>query len=430
MQIGEFAILCKTKISVLRHYDRVGLLHPDYVDSFTGYRYYRGEQVEIFKMITVLKEAGFSLSEISAVLAAGGDERDLDGLFLKKKEELNALLSGLNKAKTIICGFSQEECGSVSGDGDTLVAQMDCNTPEEFDEKKHIFELWIARDGYQRISPVCFRAQKNGGYSLSASVLKLSDKLMTICEKYSDPFEDDPEVVGKWQVVGAFAVREDFFTEGCAKKYDEGKSIDILYFLPDGENYWCYRWTKGKLIIEKGGGECSVNSYTVEKVGTQRYMFVDLKAYEYRRGGSTTVLVLRQLDNIAYSKKQIERTDNIDMPFENDEKVIGEWRAVGFVWDKDEFAPDKPCSLPLIYSRIRFFDEGMVESTFSNGSVVSSRESQEWTRGFVIRKWTKSACAYEIRRLGESEYLFLEWKSGDYIYGGMKTNYYVFERKK
>ena len=159
-------------------------------------------------------------------------------------------------------------------------------------------------------------------------------------------------------------------------------------------------------------------------------MFVDLKAYEYRRGGSTTVLVLRQLDNIAYSKKQIERTDNIDMPFENDEKVIGEWRAVGFVWDKDEFAPDKPCSLPLIYSRIRFFDEGMVESTFSNGSVVSSRESQEWTRGFVIRKWTKSACAYEIRRLGESEYLFLEWKSGDYIYGGMKTNYYVFERKK
>ena len=48
MQIGEFARICKTRISVLRHYDKEGLLSPDYVDNFTGYRYYSKEQIPVF----------------------------------------------------------------------------------------------------------------------------------------------------------------------------------------------------------------------------------------------------------------------------------------------------------------------------------------------------------------------------------------------
>ena len=38
MKIGEFAKACKTRISVLRHYDELGLLRPCYVDRFTEYR--------------------------------------------------------------------------------------------------------------------------------------------------------------------------------------------------------------------------------------------------------------------------------------------------------------------------------------------------------------------------------------------------------
>ena len=48
MQIGEFAKICGTKITVLRHYDKEGLLEPDYVDAFTGYRYYSNEQIPVF----------------------------------------------------------------------------------------------------------------------------------------------------------------------------------------------------------------------------------------------------------------------------------------------------------------------------------------------------------------------------------------------
>lgn len=63
MKIGEFAKVCNTKISVLRHYDKQNLLRPIYIDKFTGYRYYSQEQISIFFRITALKEAGFTLAE-------------------------------------------------------------------------------------------------------------------------------------------------------------------------------------------------------------------------------------------------------------------------------------------------------------------------------------------------------------------------------
>ena len=45
MKIGEFAKMCGTKISVLRHYDKEKLLEPQYTDIFSGYRYYSSEQI-------------------------------------------------------------------------------------------------------------------------------------------------------------------------------------------------------------------------------------------------------------------------------------------------------------------------------------------------------------------------------------------------
>ncbi len=48
MKIGDFAKACGTKISVLRHYDKLGLLKPVYIDRFTEYRYYDSSQIAVF----------------------------------------------------------------------------------------------------------------------------------------------------------------------------------------------------------------------------------------------------------------------------------------------------------------------------------------------------------------------------------------------
>ena len=83
----------------------------------------------------------------------------------------------------------------------------------------------------------------------------------------------------------------------------------------------------------------------------------------------------------------------------------------------------------MAWKSLEFKENGEAVSVFYNGNTVSDRRAQEWTRGYFLRKWTSSACAYIIRVIEGKEYLFVEWKSGDYIYGGMDTNYYVFERE-
>ena len=77
MKIGEFAKMCGTKISVLRHYDREKLLEPQYTDKFSGYRYYSSEQILVFYRINALKKAGFSLQEIKEIISERKSNKEI-----------------------------------------------------------------------------------------------------------------------------------------------------------------------------------------------------------------------------------------------------------------------------------------------------------------------------------------------------------------
>jgi len=64
LKIGEFSRLCRVTVRALRHYEEIGLLVPEIVDSYTGYRYYGVAQLQKMQSILQLKELGFSLEEI------------------------------------------------------------------------------------------------------------------------------------------------------------------------------------------------------------------------------------------------------------------------------------------------------------------------------------------------------------------------------
>ena len=64
LKIGEFSRLCRVTVRTLRHYEEIGLLVPEIVDQFTGYRYYSIEQLQKMQSILQLKGMGFSLEEI------------------------------------------------------------------------------------------------------------------------------------------------------------------------------------------------------------------------------------------------------------------------------------------------------------------------------------------------------------------------------
>lgn len=427
MQIGEFAAVCKTKISVLRHYDAQGVLVPDYVDRFTGYRYYSADQINDFMRITALKEAGFSLAQIKDMIFRESDREKLEAAFEKKKQEYLCKLQSLSSARKGI--FGKEDFVNFVFDSDHVIARSSPVTPATFEVMCDEMEKQLGIMEYQRVSPYTLESTEEGKLVCECACVRLSDKVEEICESWSGEFVDDPSVVGKWQTVGEFACEEDFFCGKQVKGAVLYKKLRTVYFLPEGEEYWCYRWSAGKLIITHNDRDCTVNTYKTVICEGQTYMFVSLKSYAYRRGGKESVLVLRQLDNRNYTKEEITKKDNIDMPFENDNAVIGKWSACGFVYHISDFDPSEECNLLLAWKSLEFKENGEAVSVFYNGNTVSDRRAQEWTRGYFLRKWTSSACAYVIRVIEGKEYLFVEWKSGDYIYGGMDTNYYVFERE-
>ena len=51
LKIGEFSQLMQVTIKTLRHYEQKGLLIPDEVDEWTGYRYYSIEQMQKLQAI-------------------------------------------------------------------------------------------------------------------------------------------------------------------------------------------------------------------------------------------------------------------------------------------------------------------------------------------------------------------------------------------
>ena len=56
LKIGDFSKLSRVSIRMLRHYDDIGLLKPAEIDHFTGYRYYREEQLFTIGRINALKD--------------------------------------------------------------------------------------------------------------------------------------------------------------------------------------------------------------------------------------------------------------------------------------------------------------------------------------------------------------------------------------
>ena len=64
LKIGEFSKLMQVTVKTLRHYEQKGLLIPDEVDEWTGYRYYSIEQMQKLQNIRDLQRLGFSLDEI------------------------------------------------------------------------------------------------------------------------------------------------------------------------------------------------------------------------------------------------------------------------------------------------------------------------------------------------------------------------------
>lgn len=143
-------------------------------------------------------------------------------------------------------------------------------------------------------------------------------------------------------------------------------------------------------------------------------------------------IVLREVEstiqpNIHNSISENIIVDKADYPFEPDYTVLGQWISVDFVSDPLLYNPEKPFIASLSLKGVDFFDTGIIELIISENRSIYSK----WTKGLVMQNYLHehSSSRYFIASVQGKEYLFLEWKSGDYIYRNVTPAYYVFTRK-
>ncbi|MBO5968615.1 MAG: MerR family transcriptional regulator [Clostridia bacterium] len=279
--------------------------------------------------------------------------------------------------------------------------------------------------------------------TLSESIERFKEQIKTIdsiCERSIQkpvlskilllPFENDAQVVGKWQLCGKLLNENDL-------TFLEDISTDIadkeIIFMPGGAFAWKYFWTKGTLYrISPKYTFAIPNSYrTVEKNGA-RYMIVQFMSNDCIDNGEDTLMLLyRQIDNIAYTEHQIRpNIDKTDLPFVDDESVRGEWVVLDYVPTISDFNPDSQCSEKEdIYAvDINFLSRGICTRTIRSMS-GNVNYMLRYTKGFVLNDKEMTAEEYQIKSINGKDYLFVQHKSGDYFYGGVTPHWYVFERK-
>lgn len=504
-KIGELSKLCKLPVKTLRYYDSEGLLVPDMIDGFTGYRYYSAAKLADCNRIIALKELGFSLEEIRKYLIVTSAD-DVMALIDAKREELTASLEQimsqlrrLDAVKKIITEGENKMFDVVIRDSDAIhvafirkifgtkeeayveadcikkslpkqivgqrvliinyeteykesefdlaacveitgklpsdcgfeekqillsdkIATLVCNR-EELDEAYHTIGKQLDEIPAQIVGAFYEHYHEDGTVELKVPVCLLSctdDKRKG--DKIDTEFENDPEAVGAWEFVDLVPSREQFSMHN--RKYGDYENMWLkkLYFLPEGKDYWIVRgWTKSYIYTKR-----YKNHYTIENINGETLMFIEMKDYQYALcGGESVIYVFRKVDGREYTKEDIRIRDNVNYPFINDEAVLGKWKVCDFGCNMDDFDPEnRYWKNELFFKSVEFSADGKASAVYGDRAPFVL----EWTKGILLNKYAEKAEAYNICNIKGKDYMFMEWKSGDYQFGGRAPRHYVFEK--
>lgn len=232
-------------------------------------------------------------------------------------------------------------------------------------------------------------------------------------------FVNDAKVVGKWKRLGVVKTEKDFLAgnfNGNNRVFDIFKEI---YFLPHGQEYWVFGWTKGKLFVKD-------IAYNYKLVDGKMLIYI---ADKYS-GNVDDILVYEQVDNLAHKEEDIIKNDDINMPFVYDKNIVGLWNTVDFVDAKHTSKFKTDVTKEFYVKRVIADEDGKFSYILGDKNVVDDRAS--WTKGYVLETNGKysTASKYKIVKKQGETFMILEWKSGDYSYGGFVAGCYVFKKVK
>jgi DNA-binding transcriptional MerR regulator len=91
--IGDFARHGRVSVRMLRHYDAIGLLRPAKVDPASSYRFYEASQLARLNRIIALKDLGFTLEQVRAILDEQVSAGELRGMLRLRQAELQSQIA-------------------------------------------------------------------------------------------------------------------------------------------------------------------------------------------------------------------------------------------------------------------------------------------------------------------------------------------------
>ena len=226
------------------------------------------------------------------------------------------------------------------------------------------------------------------------------------------PFVNDENAIGKWKLIGVSETKEKALKD---KFIADDFKISELYLLPKGEEYWVISWTKGSLYLK--GTECP-------------YEIIDDKMFvnvvdPYDKNFSK-VAMYEKNDSRKYTVEEITVKDNIDLPFKEDNKLVGCWKTVDFVNEIEIFNPSKK------YWQDKLFLEKIIVTPDNECIATFDGEEQfsktiKYTKNYIINLCIEDTTS-KYKYILDDNYIAVEWKSGDYVYGKMINGYYILKK--
>lgn len=153
-QIGDVAKLFHLSVGSLRHYEKIGLLQPEYIDSETGYRYYSTRQFECLNTIRYLRVLDVPLSQVADFL---------------KNRDVNKIREMLCQQKEIVIQ-KQKDFQIIERKIENRLKQLDDALSSELDT------VQVVQTPIRRIAWIRNNLSINSYLDLETSIRKLEDR--------------------------------------------------------------------------------------------------------------------------------------------------------------------------------------------------------------------------------------------------------------
>ena len=159
-------------------------------------------------------------------------------------------------------------------------------------------------------------------------------------------------------------------------------------------------------------------------------MFYEWKSGDYTLRGMKPYyyVLIRENDEDLEGEDETVATEDIwNYPVESSE-VLGKWETIHFVDNIEYFDPDGVWwREDALFLKELYFKKTKVGVKIEGSSKY---KYHDWLDGTLIDEASKTASKFTIMNIEGEEYMFYEWKSGDYTNRGMKPQYYVLRKQK